>query len=131
MTVRKTDMREEDIASYLQEQPQFFENHAEMLAGIAIPHPYGGRTISLSERQMLALRDKNKELEKKLHELMAFGKENDELQNKVHQFTCDAVRRAGPRCGAGCHSGTDARALRRAACRDARVGRPRHPAPRC
>jgi len=81
-------MREEDIAIYLQEHPQFFEDHAEMLAGLLIPHPHGGRTISLSERQLLALRDKNKALEKKLHELLAFAKENDELQLKVHQFTC-------------------------------------------
>ncbi|HMC13487.1 MAG TPA: DUF484 family protein [Gallionellaceae bacterium] len=81
-------MREEDIANYLQDHPQFFEDHAEMLAGIVIPHPYGGRTISLSERQLLALREKNKALEKKLHELLAFAKENDELQLKVHQFNC-------------------------------------------
>jgi len=82
-------MREEDVANYLQEHPQFFESHAEMLTAIAIPHPYGGRTISLSERQLLALRDKNKALEKKLQEFLAFGKENDELQNKVHQFACE------------------------------------------
>jgi uncharacterized protein YigA (DUF484 family) len=82
-------MREEDVANYLQENPQFFEAHADMLAGIAIPHPYGGRTISLSERQLLALRDKNKALEKKLQELLAYGKENDELQHKVHQFACE------------------------------------------
>ena len=80
-------MREEDIANYLQEHPQFFEDHAEMLTDIVIPHPYGGRTISLSERQLLALREKNKALEKKLHELLKFAKENDELQLKVHQFT--------------------------------------------
>jgi len=80
-------MREEDIANYLQEHPQFFEDHAEMLTDIVIPHPYGGRTISLSERQLLALREKNKALEKKLHELLEFAKENDELQLKVHQFT--------------------------------------------
>jgi uncharacterized protein YigA (DUF484 family) len=82
-------MREDDVAAYLQEHPQFFENHADMLAGISIPHPYGGRTISLSERQMLTLREKNKVLEKKLQELLAYGKENDELQNKVHQFACE------------------------------------------
>ncbi len=83
------EIREEDVAVFLQEHPQFFENHADMLAGIMMPHPHGGRTISLVERQLLALRDKNKALEKKLHELLAFGKENDDLQLKVHQFTCD------------------------------------------
>lgn len=60
-----------------------------MLASITIPHPHGGRTISLVERQQLAARDKNKALEKKLGELLAYGKENDALQAKVHQFACE------------------------------------------
>ena len=63
-------MRAEDVAQYLQENPQFFDAYAEMLSEIAIPHPYGGRTVSLSERQMLTLREKNKGLEKKLHEML-------------------------------------------------------------
>lgn len=82
-------MREEDVAAFLQEHPQFFENYADMLAGIVIPHPHGGRTISLFERQLLALRDMNKALEKKLQDLLAYGKENEELQLKVHEFTCE------------------------------------------
>lgn len=79
-------MRVEEIAQYLQDNPQFFEEHAEMLAQINLPHPHGGRTISLSERQMLALREKNKELEKKLREMISFAKDNDALQHKVHEF---------------------------------------------
>ena len=80
-------MKAEDVAQYLQDHPQFFDDYAEMLAGINIPHPYGGRTVSLSERQMLTMREKNKDLEKKMHEMLIFAQENDELQNKVHQFT--------------------------------------------
>lgn len=79
-------MRVEEIAQYLQDNPQFFEEHAEMLAQINLPHPHGGRTISLSERQMLALREKNKELEKKLREMILFAQDNDALQHKVHEF---------------------------------------------
>ncbi len=81
-------MRSEDVAQYLQDNPQFFEEHAEMLAQINLAHPHGGRTISLSERQLLTLRERVKELEKKLHELLEFAKENDALQAKVHQFIC-------------------------------------------
>ncbi|KAF0202360.1 MAG: hypothetical protein FD173_1999 [Gallionellaceae bacterium] len=80
-------MKAEDVANYLQENPAFFEAYAQMLSDIVIPHPYGGRTISLSERQMLTLRERVKDLEKKLHELLEFAKENDGLQNKLHQFT--------------------------------------------
>lgn len=80
-------MKAEDVANYLQTNPDFFETYAQMLADVVIPHPYGGRTISLSERQMLTLRERVKELEKKLHDLLEFAKENDGLQHKLHQFT--------------------------------------------
>jgi uncharacterized protein YigA (DUF484 family) len=83
----KAVMKAEDIAEYLQNNPAFFETYSRMLSEVVIPHPYGGRTISLSERQMVTLRERAKELEKKLHELVAFGKENDALQSKLHLFT--------------------------------------------
>ncbi|OGS91240.1 MAG: phytochrome sensor protein [Gallionellales bacterium GWA2_60_18] len=80
-------MRSEDVAQYLQDNPQFFEGHVDLLAQIALPHPHGGRTISLSERQLLALRDKNRELEKKMFDMLERAEENDALQYKVHKFT--------------------------------------------
>jgi uncharacterized protein YigA (DUF484 family) len=47
------------------------------MAQIFLPHPHGGRAVSLAERQMLTLRDKNRQTESKLAELIAFGEEND------------------------------------------------------
>ncbi|HEX5337668.1 MAG TPA: DUF484 family protein [Gallionella sp.] len=79
-------MRSEDVANYLLNNPEFFEEHLDTLTQINLPHPHGGRTISLSERQLVALREKNKELEKKLHDLIVFAQENDALQHKVHEF---------------------------------------------
>ena len=79
-------MRAEEVAQYLEDNPQFFEQHLETLAQINLPHPHGGRTISLSERQLLALREKNKGLEKTLREMIATAQENDALQHKVHEF---------------------------------------------
>ena len=66
-------MRSEEIAQYLQDNPQFFEEHADLISRMVIPHPHGGRTISITERQMLGLRDKNKLLEGKMGELLQFG----------------------------------------------------------
>ena len=57
-------MKAENVAEYLQKNPDFFEAHTELLTDLVIPHPYGGRTISLSERQMLMLRERVKVLEK-------------------------------------------------------------------
>lgn len=79
-------MQAEDIAQYLRDHPEFFEDYAAMLAEVNIPHPHGGRTISLPERQILTLREKNKLLEGKLHELIEIARDNDALQNKLHNF---------------------------------------------
>lgn len=77
----------EDVARYLKEHTEFFESNAHLLTDITLPHPHGGRTISLAERQLLALRDKNGLLESKLRELIRFGEENDALGERVHRFS--------------------------------------------
>jgi uncharacterized protein YigA (DUF484 family) len=79
-------MRSEEIAQYLQDNPQFFEEHADLISRLVIPHPHGGRTISITERQMLGLRDKNKLLEGKMSELLQFGEENDSISEKMHRL---------------------------------------------
>ena len=80
-------MKPEEIAAWLKEHPEFFENYAERLAEITIPHPHGGRAIPISERQILTLRDKNKQLEGKLREVIQFGEENDAISEKVHRIS--------------------------------------------
>jgi len=79
-------MKSDEIAQYLQDHPQFFEEHAELMSHMVIPHPHGGRTISITERQMLSLRDKNKQLETKMSELLQFGEENDAISEKMHRL---------------------------------------------
>lgn len=79
-------LHSEEVARYLQDNPQFFEEHADLMSHIVIPHPHGGRTISITERQMLTLRDKNKQLEAKMGELLQFGEENDTISEKMHRL---------------------------------------------
>lgn len=79
-------MKSDEIAQYLQDHPQFFEEHAELMSHMTIPHPHGGRTISITERQMLTLRDKNRKLEGKMNELLQFGEENDSISEKMHRL---------------------------------------------
>lgn len=80
-------MKPDDVAAYLKEHPEFFESHAEVVADVMIPHPHGGRAISISERQILTLRERAKQLEAKLGELIQFGEENDAISEKVHRLT--------------------------------------------
>jgi uncharacterized protein YigA (DUF484 family) len=81
----------EDVADYLKNNPGFFEQYADLMAQIFVPHPHGGRAVSLAERQMLALRDKNRETENKLAELIAFGEENDQISEKVHRLAVGLI----------------------------------------
>ena len=75
------------IAEYLKKNPAFFEDYADVLAQIFVPHPHGGHAIPIAERQMLALRDRAYELEQKLRELIRHGTENDEIGEKLHRST--------------------------------------------
>lgn len=75
-----------DVAQYLKDHPDFFDQYAEALAQITLPDPHGGRAVSITERQMGALRDQVKRLENKLAELIRFGEENDVLSGKAHRL---------------------------------------------
>ncbi len=79
-------MKADEVAQYLQDHPQFFEQYADLIARIVIPHPHGGRTISITERQMITLRDRNRQLEGKMGELLQFGEENDAISEKMHRL---------------------------------------------
>lgn len=79
-------MTADEIARYLQDHPEFFNQHAEMLAQIAIPDTHDGRAVSITERQLGTLRDQVKRLENKLAELIRFGEENDVLSGKTHRL---------------------------------------------
>jgi len=80
-------LKADDVARYLRENPTFFETHADMLADISIPHPHGGRAIPLSDRQLLALREKSRALESRLTELLQIGEENDAIGEKMHRLS--------------------------------------------
>jgi uncharacterized protein YigA (DUF484 family) len=81
-----SELKAEDVARYLQENPIFFEDHSELLAQIHVPHPHGGHAIPLSDRQVLGLREKARALEGKLSELIQFGEENDVISERVHRL---------------------------------------------
>ena len=76
-----------DVAEYLKKNPKFFEDYADVIAEIFVPHPHGGHAIPIAERQILTLREKNNELEAKFRELVAYGTENDQISEKLHRST--------------------------------------------
>lgn len=89
----ETETLEEDkIAHYLQLNPEFFERHAGLLAKLKLSHNGGAATVSLIERQVVALRDKNQTLETRLRDLIEVARANDALAGKIHRLACRLVR---------------------------------------
>lgn len=79
-------MSPDEVAQFLKSHPSFFGERPDLLESIIVPHPHGGRAVSLAERQMVSLRDKVKVLEGKLGELIRFAEENDAISEKVHRL---------------------------------------------
>ena len=75
------------VADYLKQHPDFFEDYADVLAAIFVPHPHGGHAIPIAERQILTLRDRIRDLERQLGELVRHGTENDVISEKLHRST--------------------------------------------
>src|SRR5579863_5701459 len=96
------DSEEESIAGSLQRNPEFFERHQAVLARLKLPHARGGSTISLVERQIEVLREKQAALENKLAELVRVARANDAIAERLHRFTRRLLR-AVPRATAIAH----------------------------
>jgi len=77
---------EEAVGRYLEQTPDYFLRHPELLAALALPHPEAGRAVSLVERQVRVLRDRNEQSTHQLQELIAFARDNDQLGERVQRF---------------------------------------------
>src|SRR5579863_4463541 len=86
------EAEEESIAGYLQRNPDFFERHQGVLARLKLPHARGGAAISLVERQIEVLRQKQAALEIKLAELVRVARANDAIAERLHRFTRRLLR---------------------------------------
>jgi uncharacterized protein len=80
-------MTDKDIAEYLVQNPEFFDQHAELLATIRLYGGHGTRAASLHERQAQMLREKIKLHEQRIMEMIRFGNENVTIANRLHEWT--------------------------------------------
>jgi len=83
---------DQEVADYLAAHPDFFERHAGLLEKLRLPHRSGVATVSLVERQVLVLQDKNRALEDRLHDLVDVARSNTTLSEKVHALGLRLLR---------------------------------------
>lgn len=78
----------DDVAHFLKDHPEFFQDHAELFANLRVPHPNETRAISLGERQILTLRARTKDLEWKLSGLVSNASGNEKISKTLTQWCC-------------------------------------------
>lgn len=77
---------EQAVHDYLATHPDFFEHNPKLLSSLNLPHPSGG-TVSLVERQVSVLRQKDLKRKRQLKELIEVAHANDVLAAKIHELT--------------------------------------------
>lgn len=90
-TQRKPDFIEDELSDqavrqYLEANPDFFERNAALLSSLSVPHG-SGEAVSLVERQVSVLRQKEIKLERQLKDLIKVARANDTLAAKIHELS--------------------------------------------
>ena len=81
------DPRNEDtVMRYLRDNPDFFGRHPMLLTDLSLPHD-SGQAISLVERQVAILRERNIDMRRRLTHLVGAANVNDTLFEKTRRFT--------------------------------------------
>ncbi len=86
-TVIDTDsaVSEEQVTEYLRKHPDFFVKQPGLLADLRLPHE-SGQAISLVERQVSILRERNMDMRHRLSKLLDNARDNDRLFDKTKRL---------------------------------------------
>ena len=94
--IKHEGLNDTTVAEYLQTYPDFFERNSALLAKLRLPHLRDvGATVSLVERQVEVLRERNQSLERKLKELVDVARANDALADRIHRLCQRLIRAHG------------------------------------
>jgi uncharacterized protein YigA (DUF484 family) len=94
VTTKAGKERGRDVAEYLRAHPQFFEEHPDVLGALEIPHARG-TAVSLVERQLAVLRQENRQLKRRLTEIVNNAKHNERLSRRIRELTLALMDAAG------------------------------------
>lgn len=90
MNQKRSTLTPEQVENYLQQHPEFFNEHLHLLEKMIIPHP-SGNAISLISKQLEIFRSKHHELENQLTALIEIARNNDTSFNRMHKLTLELL----------------------------------------
>ncbi|TAK39221.1 MAG: DUF484 family protein [Lysobacteraceae bacterium] len=82
-----------EVAAFLRRHPKFLQQFPDLAVSLVVPRD-DGPAASLASYQLEVLRDKNRELTRRLHELFANAQENERLAVRTHQLTLALMKQA-------------------------------------
>jgi uncharacterized protein YigA (DUF484 family) len=74
------------VEAFLLAHPEFFNQRPALLEALKFPHPCGD-AVSLIERQIEVLREKNQRLQLQLNDILQIARENETLHQRIHHLT--------------------------------------------
>ena len=75
-----------EVAAWLRRHPTFLQQFPDLALTLVVPRE-DGPAASLASYQLDVLRDKNRELSRRLHDLFGNAQENERLAVRTHQLT--------------------------------------------
>jgi uncharacterized protein len=86
MNKQQSLLTAQEVESYLQQHPDFFNKHLQLLEKMHIPHP-SGNAVSLISKQLEIFRAKHHEQENQLMTLIEIARDNDIACTRMHKLT--------------------------------------------
>ncbi len=94
MQLEQTERRDvpnaDSVLKFLTRNPDFFNQHSDVLPRLTIPH-HTGDAVSLIEKQVSVLRNKCCTLENSLRDLISVARENEQLHQRLHRLIQDVI----------------------------------------
>jgi len=87
----QTCPNEEIVREFLRDNPSFLERNPDILEIIDVSHN-SGKAVSLVERQVAVMRDRNKEMSARVDQMVASANENALLFEKTNRLVLNLLR---------------------------------------
>jgi len=84
------DPIEKVVREFLRDNPDFLDKNTDILETMILPHN-SGKAVSLVERQVGVLRDRNKEMRSRLENMLLTAKDNDLLFEKTKRLVLNLL----------------------------------------
>ena len=90
-----TEVKQDDptikiVREFLRDNPTFLDSNQDILESMDLPHHSGG-AVSLVERQVSVMRERNTEIRARLDNFLATAQDNDQLFEKTKQLVLKLI----------------------------------------